>query len=344
MPVSTQHAPKIDSAEVVRLMDAARDAVREAAMVIRACRDRIAAQGSFSKSDATPVTIADMTGQAIVNRALRRRLGDVVMVGEETSGPLRDDPAAVGLALELVRAGWPDAKADELLDMIDAGRRQPGTSIASGFWTLDPIDGTKGFLRTPNGHYCVALAFVVGSTPVAGAMACPTISVSAKDPFDGPGARGTLISAGLGQGAFEEPIDGGARVPCRSAAWNGGEVRTALSDDPTYAMLDRALPVIRQAGAEPSIQRLDSQSKYALVARGQADLFMRLPRLKPGNNYIWDHAAGAIIASESGCKVTDTTGRELDFSSGYTLPNEGFLIATPPLHAKLLQVLATGQH
>lgn len=341
-PASTEQQAS-DSARIDGLMEAARTAVREAAAVISACRDRIAAISSFSKSDATPVTIADMVGQALVVRALRRLLPaqELVMVGEETSGPLKDDPTAVSLALELVRPTWPDATPDQLLAAIDAGKRDPSQSIAGGFWTLDPIDGTKGFLRTPDGHYCVALAFIAGKTPIAAAMACPTISRDPRDAFDTPGARGTLLSAGQGRGAWQEPLHDAVRERSTAATWSGGPVRIALSDDPNFAMLDRTLPVIRAAGLEPSIQRLDSQSKYALVARGQADLFMRLPRRKPGLNYIWDHAAGAVIAAESGCRVTDTTGRELDFSSAHALPNEGFLVAPTALHARLLQVLAS---
>lgn len=343
-PPAHDSAPEhADASRIDGLVEAAREAVREAAGIIAAWRDRIAEIGSFSKSDATPVTIADMVGQAIVVRALRRLLPgeDFVMVGEESSGPLADDPSAITLALELVRPVWPDATSSTLLETIDAGRRTSAQSLARGFWTLDPIDGTKGFLRTPDGHYCVALAYIQGSSPIAAAMACPTISREARDTFDAPGPRGVLLSAGRNQHAWEEPIDVGERVRCHARQWSGNTVQTALSDDPNYAMLDRTLPVIRAAGLEPQILRLDSQSKYALVARGQADLFMRLPRRTPGLNYIWDHAAGALLAEESGCRVTDTTGRELDFSSGHALPNQGFLIAPTALHARMIQVLAS---
>ena len=66
-------------------------------------------------------------------------------------------------------------------------------------------------------------------------------------------------------------------------------------------------------GGEPI--RLDGQTKYCVVARGEAQLFTRLPR-RGYRERIWDHAAGALLVEEAGGRVSDLNGDALDFSEG----------------------------
>lgn len=67
-----------------------------------------------------------------------------------------------------------------------------------GIWALDPIDGTKGFLR--GGQYAVCLALMVDGEVVVSAMGCPSLPV---DPADASGERGALFSAVKGAGATQ---------------------------------------------------------------------------------------------------------------------------------------------
>jgi 3'(2'), 5'-bisphosphate nucleotidase len=87
--------------------------------------------------------------------------------------------------------------------------------------------------------------------------------------------------------------------------------------------------------------QLDSQAKYAVVARRQADAYLRMPT-RPGYvERIWDHAAGWLIAREAGARVTDIRGAELDFGRGRGLEaNTGVIAAEPALHARLLHAIA----
>ena len=55
---------------------------------------------------------------------------------------------------------------------------------------------------------------------------------------------------------------------------------------------------------------------------------------------IWDHAAGALIAAEAGCLVSDAAGRELDFSHGRGLErNRGIVVAEPQLHGRIIEAI-----
>lgn len=330
------------------LLEAARQAVLRASRVVREARERVVAMGSFSKSDASPVTVADMAGQAVVSRTLTQMLGPVTLVGEETAEPLRGprNDAAMELALRIVAPAWQGATASALLDAIDAGGDKAGAQQES-FWTLDPIDGTKGFLRPPVGHYCCCLAYIHKGRPIVGVLGCPTMDLDESRPVDSPDASGLLMWATAGGGAMMSALETGATaMPARSAVWreDSSAVRVAMSVEADWAGADRVLPVLKAAGLEPKLERLDGQCKYAMVALGRSDLFLRLPKRRHTPDYIWDHAAGELIIRESGAKMTDTHGLALDFGVGKSLDrNAGFLAAAEPLHRRLLGLLRSGE-
>jgi 3'(2'), 5'-bisphosphate nucleotidase len=86
---------------------------------------------------------------------------------------------------------------------------------------------------------------------------------------------------------------------------------------------------------------MDSQCKYALLARGDADLVIRMPRAPGHSECIWDHASGTLIAEVAGACITDAHGRELDFSHGETLAaNVGIVCTARGLEARVLPALA----
>ena len=88
--------------------------------------------------------------------------------------------------------------------------------------------------------------------------------------------------------------------------------------------------------------RMDSQCKYAAVARGEADIYLRLPTRKDYQEKIWDHAAGWLVVTEAGGRVTDVSGKALDFTRGRTLSeNRGIVATNGPLHDRV--VCAVGQ-
>jgi 3'(2'), 5'-bisphosphate nucleotidase len=86
--------------------------------------------------------------------------------------------------------------------------------------------------------------------------------------------------------------------------------------------------------------RLDSQAKYAVVARGDAELYLRLPTRKDYREKIWDHAAGALVVQEAGGTVTDVRGKPLDFTRGPELAgNRGVVVTHGLEHARIIAAL-----
>ena len=168
----------IDHAEYAQ---AGRMAVAAASIVCREVQNSLDEVRSVTKDDKSPVTVADYASQAVVAMMLKQQLGEFVMVAEEASTFLRDEDnrllldATVAAAKEV----WENANADDLLDAIDLGA---GDTTHHKFWTLDPIDGTKGFLR--NQQYAIALGFIEDGTPTIGVMGCPNLPINMSLPLD----------------------------------------------------------------------------------------------------------------------------------------------------------------
>jgi len=324
------------------MMEAARRAVMAASGVCRQVQGALDQVRSITKDDKSPVTVADFASQAIVALELRDCLGEFTMVAEESSAFLRQDEHRLHLeaTLAAVQEIRPGLTADALLEAIDMGT---GDTHHAGFWTLDPIDGTKGFLR--NQQYAIALAFVEDGTPTVGVMGCPNLPRDMSEPLDVPDPKGCLYMAMRGAGVWEASSSDIDETPIHLTRLDherGEEISVCASVENAHTDLGVVGKVLVYLGdnngeavGEPV--RLDSQCKYAVVARGQADAYLRLPT-RPGYvERIWDHAAGALIASESGAAVSDIFGHDLDFSHGRGLEkNKGVVSAPPRLHGLLI--------
>ncbi len=331
--------------DYAKFSEAGRHAVAAASIVCRSVQDALEEVRSVTKDDKSPVTVADYASQAIVGFALRERLGDVVLVAEEASAFLRDEDNAVFLAATLaaVREVWEDATEADVLGAIDIGA---GDTSHRGFWTLDPIDGTKGFLR--NQQYAVALGYVENGTPTIGVMGCPNLPVDMSLPLDERDPDGCMYLAVKNEGVYETACDTDKGEMVRLTRLDhaeGEEISVCGSVEKAHSNAsdtDRILGWIESQGlgATGEPVRLDSQCKYSVVARGQADAYLRLPTRKDYVERIWDHAAGSCIANESGAFVTDIFGRNLDFSHGRGLEkNTGIVCAPPRVHGVMLRAI-----
>jgi HAL2 family 3'(2'),5'-bisphosphate nucleotidase len=313
----------------ISMTEAAVRAVADATLACRFVQRQLDTIRTITKDDRSPVTVADFAAQAIVAQSLRAALGDVRLVGEEASAFLRDPAHAAHLEAALIaaREAWPEVSQGELLDAIDVGGADPH---ADGFWTLDPIDGTKGFIRGQ--QYSVCLAYIVGSEPAIGVLGCPNLPASLDAPLDKQDSIGSIFVAERGAGAWRTDSGRDARLRC--ADWEPGmPVSLCESYDAGHSDHSATATIASRLGRAGPPARLDSQCKYAVVARGQAHLYLRLPTRKDYVERIWDHASGDVIAEEAGCTVSDVRGIPLDFSRGRGLErNRGIVVAPPKLH------------
>jgi 3'(2'), 5'-bisphosphate nucleotidase len=337
-------------------------AVQAAHDAARLCR-AVAAEISpevLAKEDKSPVTVADFGSQALICRALAEAFPDDPVIAEEDSAELRDEanaPILEQVVRQVQRArrksdGLPDAAT--VCEWIDRGRT---TGYCDRFWTVDPIDGTKGFLR--GGQYAVALALIVDGQIVLGVLGCPNLPANrVLGQSGGAQSEGAIFWAARGRGAFVVPV-GEADFANLANVDRSPAIKVSSRDDPALARFCEsvesghsaqgdAAAVALRLGIPASPLRMDSQAKYAVVARGEADIYLRLPTRSDYREKIWDHAAGALIVAEAGGVVTDISGRALDFRHGRELAvNRGVIVTNGRLHGRVIeavQALGIGSH
>lgn len=172
-------------------------------------------------------------------------------------------------------------------------------------WTLDPIDGTKGFLRGE--QYAVCLALLVDARVELGVMGCPNLPVSAAAAAGPSGARGCIFVAVRGQGAYQLPLDD------PFAAWDGarGRARARLtiptftketlnfleSVEKAHAKLSFNERVGEVLGITRAPTRMDSQAKYCSLARGDGGVYLRMPVGTGYREKIWVRVSASSPSS-----------------------------------------------
>jgi len=303
----------------------AKEAVRQASVLCASVQSSLGSVAQLDKADKSPVTVADYGAQALVLNILAKASPEDPAVGEEDAGELRDPENAPLLSsiIEQVQKVDPSLDRNGILDSIDRGGHPGGPS--GRFWTLDPIDGTKGFLRGE--QYAVALALIVDGEVVLGVLGCPNLPVDSE--ASNPQV-GTLVYAAKGQGAYRAPLSDlsrASKITCDQISDPALAV-FCESVESSHTAHGRSTKITELLGSKSKPFRMDSQCKYAAVSRGQASIYLRLPTRPGYEEKIWDHAAGYIILMEAGGRISDTLGQPLDFSIGRTLRNNKGIVAT----------------
>ncbi|MCB9799133.1 MAG: 3'(2'),5'-bisphosphate nucleotidase [Candidatus Omnitrophica bacterium] len=313
------------------------DAVRRAAQMAGSVQRQIEGE-SVAKDDRSPVTVADFAIQAWVGHQMAQCFPQDRLVAEESSDMLQseDGRSILESVTEFVRQVVPQASPDEVCRWIDFGKTG-GTQ--ERFWTLDPIDGTKGFIR--GDHYAIALALIEKGHVRLAVLGCPHLDDKG---FFEPKGNGSLIIAQAGCGTWRMPLNDQGPLtplkvsPCRELA----EACMLRSVEASHTHADRVKSFLKQLGVHKPPILMDSQAKYAVLAAGLGDMFFYLvPPHKPNFRMkIWDVAPGALVVEEAGGRVTDAKGNSIDYTTGTTLENNpGIVISNGCLHDKILNAL-----
>jgi 3'(2'), 5'-bisphosphate nucleotidase len=221
------------------------------------------------KADASPLTLADKASHEAISEALRDLAPSLPVLSEESAEV--DVPT---------RLGW------------------------QRFWLVDPVDGTKEFLKK-SGEFTVNIALVEDGRPVLGIVYVPV--------------TGLGYLAERGRGAWVQEGD----APARSIRVRRADIERLVvvasrdhSGPEVEALLGRLRPVERTS--------MGSALKFCLVAEGKADFY---PRLLPTME--WDTAAAQCVVEAAGGQVLDLDGRPLSYNKP-DLRNPPFLACGDP--------------
>jgi 3'(2'), 5'-bisphosphate nucleotidase len=215
------------------------------------------------KTDESPLTLADEASHTIIEQGLQALTPEIPILSEEGADIPYEE-----------RQGW------------------------ETFWCVDPLDGTKEFIRR-NGEFTVNIALISNHQPVLGVIYVPV--------------SGTLYYGGAGLGSFKRTADGltqPIRVDAGAAAWVAVGSRSHAS--PEEAAVLSQYPIASSLTAGSSL-------KFCLVAEGKAHLYYR-----HGPTMEWDTAAGQALVTASGGVMTRPDGTAFDYNKP-VLRNGGFL-------------------
>lgn len=327
-----------------------------------------------SKDDDSLVTVADWSVQATVSLMLSASFSNqkVSIVAEEDVQTLSNSDS-VGLQTAVVNTvneclaeapkyGLQSPKeALGTSQILEAISRCNSTGGRNGrHWVLDPVDGTLGFVR--GDQYAVALALIEEGKVVIGVLGCPNYprkkewlnhhqayqSMPKMSDTSDTWEKGCVLYAQRGSGeAWMQPLIHGNK----KHTWSNSAQRVQVSaiDDPALATFCEPVEkantnhsftagVAHSMGLNKQPLRVHSMVKYAAIARGDAEIFMKFAQ-SGYKEKIWDHAAGVIIVEEAGGVVTDAGGHPLDFSRGLYLEglDRGIVACSgTTLHEKLI--------
>ncbi len=217
-----------------------------------------------AKSDGSPVTAADRAAHEILVAGLHALTPGIPVVSEE-------DPEAHGAASE-----------------------------ADTFWLVDPLDGTKEFIRG-SGDFTVNIALIQEGETHLGIVSAPATATT----------------------YYASRHDGSAFVDTDGTAQRIGTRRADPARVVVAASRDHAGPLIEAAEARGdervTVRRAGSSLKFCLVAKGEADLYIR-----DGRTMWWDTAAAQCVLECAGGLVLSLTGAPLRYS-GPSLANPPFV-------------------
>jgi 3'(2'), 5'-bisphosphate nucleotidase len=218
------------------------------------------------KDDRSPLTEADRQSHELINERLVALTPQIPVLSEES--------ASVDYA---ARAGWPR------------------------FWLVDPLDGTKEFIKR-NGEFTVNIALIDGGKPTLGVVHVPV--------------RGETYFATLAGGAWLQRGDAAA-VRIRARAFHGSHPIIVASRSHAGPETEAFL---KSVGEHQAVS-MGSSLKLCLVAEGKADVYPRL-----GPTMEWDTAAAQCVVEAAGGRVTDTERRPLAYNKA-DLHNPWFIVS-----------------
>ncbi|KAG6393768.1 hypothetical protein SASPL_144339 [Salvia splendens] len=323
-----------------------------------------------SKDDHSLVTVADWSVQATVSWMLAKALGShISIVAEEDTESLSRPESSSLLArvvdvvneclAEATRFGLQGpVSALSASQVLDAISRCSSIGGRTGrHWVLDPVDGTLGFVR--GDQYAIALAMIDGGDVKIGVLGCPNYPV--KDDGLKKYSQQNLILSNKPSGEVGCVMY--TRKDSRKAWMQPLIHRDEMLEWPNSAKLIRVSSISNPAlatfcepveksnsdhsfaagvacnvGLRKKPLRVYSMVKYAAIARGEAEIYMRFAS-SSYKEKIWDHAAGVLLVQEAGGVVTDSGGHPLDFSKGIYLEglDRGIIACSGhQLHEKLI--------
>jgi 3'(2'),5'-bisphosphate nucleotidase len=219
---------------------------------------------SVTKSDQSPLTMADLRADAIIRSRLEQNFPDIFILSEESQSISSTGDGAV-------------------------------------FFLVDPLDGTKEFIRR-NGEFTVNIALIKQGIAVAGVVYAPALD--------------QMFYAGRGHGAWRRSNDVVTKIAV--ASWDGLTPLRVIGSRSHGG--DEMEQWLKTLPCDHLLVTAGSSLKFCLVAAGLADIY---PRLAPTAQ--WDTAAAQCIVEQAGGSVMSIDHDALTYGRDKSILNRSFV-------------------
>jgi 3'(2'), 5'-bisphosphate nucleotidase len=225
--------------------------------------------------------------------------GDFAVQTKADASPL----TAADLAAQQVIVAGLDQLEPRLPILSEEARALPWEERRhwSRYWLVDPLDGTREFVKR-NDEFTVNIALIEQGRSVLGVVLAPV--------------TGDLYVAELGQGAWlqRQAVGEWQRLHTRPLAQPATVAGSRSHGGSQRSVLEQLV------GADYQMLALGSSLKFCLIARGEADIYLR-----QGLTSEWDTAAAQCVLDEAGGAVLDLQGQPFRYNRGESLLNPEFV-------------------
>lgn len=274
---------------------------------------------SFEKEDESPVTLADFASQIFIISKIKELFPEDQIIAEEDSGAFLNINAEniIKKCYNSLNLVFEDGFKDTLNYRGSISNRQ---------WTIDPIDGTKGFQK--HLAYAIGIGFMVQSEPTVCAISVPNYNERNQTIFSAEKNHGAKVS--YGNQNFN-PI----KVSENNIIKNFRVCHSLHYDKPWVMNFARSLGIT-------SFVQMDSMAKFCMVADSAADLYIKPLNIK--SSFTWDFLPGDLLVKEAGGVITDLFGNSINYLNEKCIVTApGFIASNGVLHKDLLNALKSSK-
>ena len=263
---------------------------------------------SFQKQDNSPVTLADYASQFFITFRIAESFPEDQIIAEETN--------EINLTLnelDTIKSCYNNLDIDIEIDLSQK------RSKSERQWTVDPIDGTKGFQK--NLSYAIGIGLMINSIPQISIIGVPNFN-----------EKGTAI--------FIAEKNNGAKVSYGGESFS--HIQVSEQDTLSESMMCHSLhydePWVMKFASEINISKfiqMDSMAKFCLIANGDADIYVK--PLNKERSFSWDFLPGTLLVTEAGGKVSDLNGNPLKFhDEKLIVSTQGLIASNSYIHQEIL--------
>ena len=270
---------------------------------------------SFQKEDKSPVTLADYASQLFIVKKLKEKFPNDQIIAEESYN------SHININVQkIIKMCYRSLELD-LIEDIERILNYRGP-YSPRQWTVDPIDGTKGFQK--NLSYAVGIGFMNNSELIAAAIGIPNYNEKGSALFIAEKNQGARVSYG---GEDFIPISVTDKKDIKKA-----KMCHSLHYDEPWVMEFAEIAEVR------NYIQMDSMAKFCMVADGTADLYIK--PMDENRSFSWDFLPGILIVNEAGGIVSDLKGNNIKFNNEKCIITAPGLVASNGfLHEEILKYL-----